>query len=41
MFDLGLILFYLGIAVTQDCADRILRLGQELYSKKILKNHKM
>lgn len=36
MSDLGPVSFYLGMAITWDCANQILRLGQQAYLEKIL-----
>ena len=41
MSDLGLVSFYLGMAVIRDRANRILRLGQQAYLEKILQDHGM
>ena len=41
MSDLRPVSFYLGMAVTQDSANRILCLGQQAYLEKILQYHGM
>lgn len=41
MSDLEPVLFYLGMAITRDRANKILRLGQRAYLKKIIKDHGM
>ena len=41
MSDLGLCKYYLGMTVTRDCKNRILRLGQRAYLEKILVDHQM
>ncbi len=41
MSDLGLCKYYLGMAVTRDCKNRILRLGQRAYLEKILLDYQM
>ena len=41
MSDLGPVLFYLGMAVMRDRVNKILRLGQQAYLKKILQDHGM
>ena len=41
MSDLGPVSFYLGMAVTRDRGNKILRLGQQAYLEKILKDHGM
>lgn len=41
MSDLGPVSFYLGMAITRDRANKILRLSQETYLEKILKDYGM
>ncbi len=41
MSDRGPCQYYLGITVTRDCKNRILRLGQRAHLVKILRDHKM
>lgn len=41
MSDLGLVSFFLEMTLTQDCANQILGLGQQVYIKKILQDHGM
>ena len=41
MVDLGPINYYLGMTITQDLANRILRLGQQAYLEKVLRDHGM
>lgn len=41
MSDLGPVLFYLGMAVTRDRANKILYLGQQAYLEKTLQDHGM
>lgn len=41
MSDLGPCQYYLGMTVTCNHKNRILRLGQQAYLEKILRNHKM
>lgn len=41
MSDLGPCPYYLGMTVTRNCKNRILRLGQRAYLEKMLRNHKM
>ena len=41
MSDLRLVSFYFGMAITRNCANRILFLGQKAYLEKILQDHGM
>ena len=41
MFNLGPINYYLGMTITRDRANRILRLGQQAYLEKVLRDHGM
>lgn len=41
MSDLRLVLFYLGMAITQDHANKIIRFSQEVYLEKLLKGYRM
>ena len=41
MIDLGLINYYLNMTITRDRANRILRLGQQAYLEKVLRDHEM
>lgn len=41
MSDLEPILFYFGMAITQDQANRIFCFGQQIYLEKIFQNHEM
>ncbi len=41
MPDLGRLQYYLGMTVTRDRKNRILRLSQRAYLEKILRDHKM
>ena len=41
MIDLGTCTFYLGMTVTRDRPQRVLRLGQSAYLEKILRDHNM
>ena len=41
MVDLGPINYYLGMTITRDRANRILRLGQQAYLEKVLRDHGM
>ena len=41
MVNLGPINYYLGMTITRDRANRILRLGQQAYLEKVLRDHGM
>lgn len=41
MLDLKLCKLYLGITITQDCKNQIMRIGQLAYLKKILLDHQI